>query len=312
MARFRADRLLAAALLLAGWGCAHPDPADVPIVDTHVHFWDVDEPEGIGWPGPAHPLYRSFLDRDFHPRAAAQGVRAAVLVQSGSRVYENFWTLKASEPRKDFYVGVVGNLSQVIGTERFEPLFDACCRDPRYVGFRLSRGPSKVEFFTDRVWEHLERLAARGKTLDVLMGGFEWKDVDRIARRIPRLRVMVNHGGGGPIDGGPVDPSWLEDLQAAARNPNVYCKVSGFFDRAAARPAPRVISYYRTRLNALWEHFGEDRLVFGSDWPVTELDGSYGDYLSLIRAYFREKGASACVKVFRRNAVVFYGLSERP
>lgn len=301
-------RLLAGALLLAAWGCAHEDAADVPIVDTHVHLWDVDDPQGIGWPPPGHPLYRSFLDRHFHPVAAAQGVRATVLVQSGSRVYENFWTLRASESRKEFYAGVVGNLSPVIGTERFDALFDACARDPRYVGFRLSRAPSKEDFFHDRVWGHLARLAERGRTLDVLIGGFTLKDVDRVARRLPGLKIMVNHGGGGPIDGGPLDPGGRADLEAAARHPNVSCKLSGFFDRAAIRPAPRDLAYYRPRLDVLWEHFGEDRLVFGSDWPVTELDGAYADYLRLIRTYVREKGPAAVEKVFHRNAVRFYGL----
>jgi predicted TIM-barrel fold metal-dependent hydrolase len=295
-------------LLLAASGCAHPEPQDFPIVDTHVHFWNVDEPQGIGWPGPGHPLYRTFLDQQFHPIASANQVRAAILVQSGARITENFWTLKDSETHKERYPGVVGNLSLVIGTDRFGGLFDECCRNPRYVGFRLSRGPSKEDFFNERVWEDLERLAAKGKTLDVLMGGFDLKDVDRIAGRIPRLKIMVNHGGGGPIDGGPVNPGWLADLQAAARNPNVHCKVSGFFDRAVTRPAPRTPSYYVSRLDALWEQFGEDRLVFGSDWPVTTLDGSYEDYVHVIRSYFREKGPTVCGKVFHRNAVRFYGI----
>lgn len=299
---------LASILLLVAAGCAAPDAGVFPIVDTHIHFWDVDEPQGIGWPGKGHPLYKTILPRHFAPIARDNNVKAAILIQSGSRIVENEWSLKATEGEKERYPAVVGNLSLVIGTERFDSIFDECCRNPRYGGFRLSRSPSKEDFFHERVWEHLERLAARGKTLDVLMGGFDLKDVDRIARKIPRLKIMINHGGGGPIDGGPVDPSWRADLQAAARNPSVHCKVSGFFDRAVTRPAPRTPSYYESRLDALWEHFGEDRLVFGSDWPVTELDGSYADYVNVIRSYFLKKGPTVCGKVFHHNAVRFYGL----
>lgn len=83
--------------MLAAWGCAHPESQDFPIVDTHVHFWDVDEPQSTGWPDPGHPFYRTFLDPQFHPIASANQVRTTVMGQSASRVYENFWTLKRDD-----------------------------------------------------------------------------------------------------------------------------------------------------------------------------------------------------------------------
>jgi L-fuconolactonase len=76
------------------------------------------------------------------------------------------------------------------------------------------------------------------------------------------------------------------------------------------QPAPKKVSFYRPILELAYDAFGEDRLVYGSDWPVTETTGDYQSVLKLTRAWARTKGDSFELKLFYKNAVRFYGIPK--
>jgi L-fuconolactonase len=106
-------------------------------------------------------------------------------------------------------------------------------------------------------------------------------------------------------------------MERAAVYQNVYCKVSGIFQRAGVKPTPREKSFYSPVLKVVFDAFGEDRIVYGSNWPVTDRGGSYAEQLSIIRGYFNSLGMQhgetkssdlIARKLFRENAVKFYGL----
>ena len=76
------------------------------------------------------------------------------------------------------------------------------------------------------------------------------------------------------------------------------------------QPAPQKVSFYLPILELAYDAFGEDRLVYGSDWPVTETTGDYGSVLKLTRAWARTKGDLFELKLFCKNAVRFYGIPK--
>ena len=90
----------------------------------------------------------------------------------------------------------------------------------------------------------------------------------------------------------------------------MYCKVSALYGRVKKQPAPQDIEFYRPVLDLAFECFGEDRLVFGSDWPVTRTSGDYASVLRLTRAYFDPKGRAVSEKLFYKNAITFYQVPE--
>jgi L-fuconolactonase len=90
----------------------------------------------------------------------------------------------------------------------------------------------------------------------------------------------------------------------------VYCKVSALYGRVKAQPAPKDLAFYKPILDLSVEAFGEDRLVFGSDWPVSEATADYAAVLDLVKGYFTDKGQAVCGKVFRQNAAKVYGIPE--
>ena len=277
----------------------------VPIIDCHVHLWDIARPEGLGWIKKDNKvLNRSFLPKVHEPIAAASGVRGVVVIQAGQSLPDNQWNLDITAHNQSLYRGVVGNLSEVIGTAKFKPLFEALCKDPRYVGYRLSG--RYQEQLTDAFFHDLQLTAARGKSVDFLVGGYRFDEIASIAKRMPDLRIILDHFGGVKLDGSPLDPKWVGELRAVAQHKNVYCKVSALFGRVEKQPAPQDIAFYSPVIDLVFDCFGEDRLVFGSDWPVSETTGDYASVVKLTRAYFDRKDRGVLEKVFFKNAVKFY------
>ena len=120
--------------------------------------------------------------------------------------------------------------------------------------------------------------------------------------------AAFDHFGNVRLTDKPLDQEWVKPFQAVAKHPNVHCKVSALHGRVRAQSAPREISFYKPILDLAFEAFGEDRLIFGSDWPVTEKTGDYASLLKLTRAYFDTKGPEVSKKLFSENAKRFYAI----
>ena len=117
---------------------------------------------------------------------------------------------------------------------------------------------------------------------------------------------MINHLGGLNITHEPFDATWKQAMEKAAKYENVYCKVSGIFQRAGVKPTPKDKSFYSPVFKIVFDAFGEDRIVYGSNWPVTDREGSYMEQIKIIQSYFAE---DIHRKLFLENAMKFYGLN---
>ncbi len=306
----------ALALLMAACG-GDPDTGDdveaagdglspIPVVDTHIHLYDTEREEGVPWPEPDDVLYEPVLPPDFDAVAEANGLTATVIVEASEWLADNRWVLDLVAHAPERYIGLVGSLE--IGEPGFEENLRALSADPRWVGIRMRQRPRGEDFFNDAVWTDLTTLAQMDQTLDVLMFDYSLDDVARVAERLPSLRILVNHVAGAAIDGDTPDPAWVAGVERAAAFPNVYCKVSGLFQQSNRQPSPTELAFYQPVLDVLWEAFGEDRLIYGSNWPVTRRGGSYEDYKAVVMAFIEPKGRAATEKLLYRNALSFYGL----
>jgi L-fuconolactonase len=287
-------------LLLLGLGaCAGPDA----VLDTHTHFWDVARPAP---PGRSKPVSfsngRSVLPAEYVAAAACAGITGTVVVEASPWVEDNEWVLDQAH-RNPVIVGVVGNLSEVLGTPRFDAVFATLSADPLFRGIRLGR----AEDLLRPEWrEHLEALAAKGLAVDLNAGGVAALEAAAAgAARFPTLKIVLDHAA--YLDfGKPPAAEWVRAFERAAAAPNLYCKVSRFQEQAGVKPAPSTVQAYRPVLDLLWRTFGEDRLIFGSNWPLSESAGSLADAVSIMKAYFSEKGTAATRKFFALNASSVY------
>lgn len=286
-------------------GISNPDIKEKRpmIIDTHTHFYDPARPQGVPWPNPKDELlYRTVLPEHYKALAVPQGVTGTVVVEASGWVEDNQWILDLAE-NEPFIVGFVGNLQ--LGSKDFGSNIERFSANPIFRGIR-PRGANIKNIEKGTYLADIEKLADNDLELDLSLGKEGLPDVASLARRVPALRIVINHIAGVRINGESPDPVWVEGMQMAAEHPNVYCKVSGLVEAAQDKPSPADVGYYTPTLDVLWEAFGEDRLVYGSNWPVSELFADYATVQRIVMEYFKNKGQEATEKYFSKNSKAAY------
>ncbi|MDX1969970.1 MAG: amidohydrolase family protein [Planctomycetaceae bacterium] len=277
-----------------------------PIVDTHTHFYDPSRPQGVPWPGKNDPfLYRTVLPAEYRGFAAPLGVVGTVVVEASPWVEDNQWVLDLAD-QDPFVLGLVGNLPP--GTDDFRKHYNRFAKHPKFRGIRVNAGPlaeglPKPEFLAD-----IRRLQETDRELDINGGPSLLPLVDQLATTLPDLRIVINHLANVRIDGATIPADYLRDLKAAAAHPQVFMKVSALVEGASqgTRKAPGDPEYYRPILNAVWEVFGEDRVIYGSNWPVSARFADYKTVQTIVQAFVSDKSPAAQAKFFRGNALAAY------
>ncbi len=275
------------------------------IVDTHTHFYDPKRPQGVPWPAPAEKwLYRTVLPSDFRKLAEPLGIRGTVVVEASPWVEDNQWVLDLAE-REPFILGVMGSLDPLSGD--FAGNLGRFGKHLKFRGIRVS-GQQFIERGKDAAYvDAMKRLAERGLALDLNGPSAYVGLVPALVRAVPGLRVIVNHVGGAG-DPRELTQEWRDGIRAAGENEAVFCKVSALAEQAKCEhgKAPVDTDYYRPILDAVWTAFGERRVVFGSNWPVSDRGTTLDKVVGIVRPYFAEKGAAALRRYFVENARAAY------
>ena len=300
--------LLKSDLVMAQDAKSPPLPAVKHLIDTHIHLYDSTRPEGIPWP-PADDkvLYKPHLPAEFSGVAKPTGVTGVVIVEASDRLEDNRWVLDLVND-DPFYVALVGNIDPY--REDFAKQLRRLKKDKRFVGIR-ARNSGPIDYNDTQVLKNFRKLSKVGLSLDILANGKGVegvREVDELAGKVPDLRIVVDHVLGYDIDGNPPSKEWLDAVASLSKHENVFCKVSGLYQRCTQQPAPHDPEHYRTVLDPLYAGFGPDRLIYGSNWPCTKKSGDYDSFVRLVNAYFSEKGQEVCEKYFWKNAAVAYGL----
>ena len=278
------------------------------IIDTHTHFYDPSRPEGVPWPQPNETaLYRTVLPEHFRALAVPEGVTGTVVVEASPWVEDNQWILDLAAKDK-IIVGHVGNLTP--GSEGFGEHLARFAANPLYRGIRtrclnvhdLSQAPCIAD---------VAKLVDYDLELDLMAGPHELLLVKALSERIPELRIVMPHLAHQRINGQAPDPVWVEGLEQLADCPNVFMKVSALVEMTGQRPAPTNLEYYVPTLDTLWNTLGEDRLIYGSNWPVCAPFADYATVKRLVTEYWATKSQDAQEKFFWRNAQKAYKWVER-
>ncbi len=288
-------------------GCATAGrPAPLTIIDTHTHFYDPARPGGVPWPGKGDALlHRTTLPADYRAQPVAQPVTGTVVVEASGLVEDNQWILDLAAKDK-FIVGFVGNLKP--GEDAFAGNLKRFAANPTYRGIRVNEGALRTGLANPSFLVDIRRLADADLELDVNGGPTLLPEVVRLAKELPTLRIVINHLANTRIDGKNVSPTWRTDLGAAAQFPRVFLKVSALVEGTGKSDgsAPRDVEYYRPWLDIAWNAFGPDRLIYGSNWPVSARFAPLATVQGIVHDYFSAKGRPALEKFFAQNAQAAY------
>ena len=287
-------------------------PVASRVVDTHTHFYDPSRKQGVPWPPKGSPLFRTVLPEDWLAVALPHGVRETVVVEASAWLEDNAWILDLAAQEKSI-VGFVGHLSpQEVDFAKHLKRFAA---NPIFRGIRVSGADFLGNVDKGEFRSGIAMLADMGLQLDINGPGPIHFPAAKLAAAVPALRIVIDHVGGAG-DAAQLSHEWGMGMAALGKQKNVFCKVSALAEqtRESAKQwgnAPRDPAYYAPILDQCWSCFGEDRLVYGSNWPVCEKGGTYADQFRIVSEYFTAKGRDACEKYFWRNSREVYRWSER-
>jgi L-fuconolactonase len=283
---------------------------DIPLVDTHIHLYDTQRPQGVPWPPKNDAiLYKPTLPEHFRQHIEKNKIIATVVVEASDRFEDNKWVLDITEDESDHYTGLVGNLA--VGTPGFATQLTEMSQSKRFVGIRI-RPNVAVKSFSQKFWLDLKLLAESNLTLDILVGKITLTQVAEIAKRNPKLKIVVNHLAGLKLrKAGAFSRQWKEELASIASHKNVHMKISALFQASETATAPRQLSYYKPCLDFLVSKFGEDRIIYGSNWPASNKFGSYDDIKPLLLEFCKDRDRQFTEKLFYKNAIEFYNLTDR-
>ncbi|TAN35545.1 MAG: twin-arginine translocation signal domain-containing protein [Verrucomicrobia bacterium] len=300
-----------AVLAAAGCGgCLSPGSAGrlspVKILDAHTHFYDPSRPQGVPWPPKNDALlYRTVLPKDYRALPMPQVVTGTVVVEASPWVEDNQWVLDLAA-REPFIVGFIGNLP--LGTPEFTGHLQRFAAHPLFRGIRIREGALENLLNSRAFVADLHALAERGLCFEVGSQSSWVAQTDRLARTVPNLRLIVNHAASVSVTGKAPPEAWRHLMQKLAQHPQIFMKISGLVEgtRHSHGDAPANAEFYEPALDALWNTFGTDRLIYGSNWPVSERFAPLATVQQIAMAFFATKGQAALDKVFWQNAQVAY------
>jgi predicted TIM-barrel fold metal-dependent hydrolase len=288
---------------------ATPDFAHLEIIDCHTHFYDPTRKEGVPWPSADSPLYRPVYPKDLRAQKQFRPVTGTVVVEASAWIEDNAWLLDLAK-EDPFLVGIVGRLYP--GEKGFAEQLKRFAANPLYRGIRVLVDPLKASLDRNELDDY-RRLAEADLCVDVNGGPEMPSVVAELAKRVPDLRIAINHIANVRIDANEPPREWAENIRAAAERPNVSCKISGLVEGAGqgGKPAPEDPAFYRPYIDVVWNAFGDDRVIYGSNWPVCEVAADYFTTQRISLAYAFDKGEAATRKFCSENAKKVYKWVDR-
>jgi predicted TIM-barrel fold metal-dependent hydrolase len=284
----------------------------VPIIDTHIHLFDPNRPQGAPYKGPAgsETNTKGAFPRRYMELMAPLGSLGAIVVEASPWIEDNFWVLEQCANETSM-LGLVGNLQP--DAPDFAVYLDRLHKNPLFLGIRYGNLfgyslPAKVA--TPQFRDGLKRLADAGLTLDTANPNVALLEaVVRASDAAPTLRIVVDHLP--HFDPTPAEtPAYEVALKELKARPNIYTKISEVIHPVGGVTSTDIESY-RARVDHIYETFGEDRVLFGSDWPNSDGVAPVDKVVAIVRAYFAGKTRAQAEKYFWRNSIAAYRWKPR-
>jgi predicted TIM-barrel fold metal-dependent hydrolase len=284
------------------------EPHPNPMIDTHIHLFDPTRPGGVPWPPKEDTaVYKPSTPERYSALTAPFGIVGAIAIEASPLLSDNDWLLNvaASNP---VMVGVVGDI--IPATPTYLADLDRLHRNPLFLGFRYGNlwgRDLSIDLRKPGFIDGLKALAQAGLVLDSANPDATLnRALLDAANAVSGLTIVIDHLPRAPIPPEPAarDEYWAT-LRRLAANPRVFVKLSGI-PVLANRKLITDPLFYKPRLDALWDIFGEDHVLFGSDFPNSDHTAPFAETFSIVRAYMAGKTAGQREKYFWKNSIAAY------
>jgi len=285
----------------------------IPVIDAHIHLFDPTRPGGVPWPEKSDSLlYKPALPDRYKQVTEGLGVRGAIAVECSPWESDNDWLLKTAGT-DPVIVGVIGDL--VPGSSSFGKNLDRLSANQLFRGIRYGNLWDRnlsVDLNKPGFVDGLKALASAGLVLESANPDAELiAALVRTKDRVPDLRIVADHLPNAVV---PTDSAgkmeFRKNLERLREGSGVFIKLSEIPMRVDGK-VPLELAFYEAKLDELWSLFGEDRVIFGSDWPNSDHLADYASTLRLAQSYAATKSRAAQEKYFWRNSIAAYGWKPR-
>jgi L-fuconolactonase len=271
------------------------------IVDAHQHFWDPARGD-YGWLKPDNPIHRVFSTADLRPLLIQAGVDATILVQAAPTPDETDYMLAIAR-KTPWVLGVVGWIDLLASNAADEVRRRA--GDRHFLGVRpMLHDLEDPNWIRQRALDPaLNAIAAEGLVFDALIRPHHIDAITELAARHPQLSIVLDHGAKPQFGNADAMAVWARDIEKLAAAPNVTCKISGLLTEL---PPDGGRADVIGAIGVLFDLFGPNRLLWGSDWPVVTLAGDYTGWFELAREAIAAKESAAVRTVMGESALRVY------
>jgi L-fuconolactonase len=302
-----ASALGAVAIGVSGHAKTQPADHPIPIIDTHIHLFDASRPQGAPYKGPKEFTSHISLPGEYRAMASPFGIVGAIVVEASGWVEDNLWILEVSQA-DTIMVGAVGRLAPE--KPEFAEYLERYHKNPLYRGIRVNQRFFPAQLGNPAFIDSLKLLAQADLVMDTANPSLELlQSMVRLNDAVPELRIVIDHL---PV----MDPKPEEAAAYAAalaeihNRPNIFVKLSEILHRVDGNVAIDLASH-RERLDYLMAVFGEDRVLFGSDYPNSVGTATFDQIISVVKEYFSAKPRAIAEKYFWKNSLSCYKWSRR-
>jgi L-fuconolactonase len=272
-------------------------------IDTHVHFWKYDKKRYAWINKEMKVLQEDHLPEHLALTLKRNSVDAVVAVQADQSELETRFLVELANTH-DVIKGVVGWID--LQSENVVEHLQNFSQFPVIKGWRHIAQDEPSDFLLRKDFQRgIAALSSFNYTYDILVYHHQLTAAAEFVASFPNQAFVIDHCAKPDIKNKKID-EWKKDIKAIAKYPNVCCKLSGLFTETKWKDwSPAEFYPY---LDTVFEAFGVNRLMFGSDWPVMLLSGMYVQWKSLLEKYMENHSEDDREKVFQLNGQLFYNL----
>ena len=284
------------------------------IIDPHTHFKSDAQVAHESKTNKRHPkdtLGMAMTPEDYRSLADRLGIQATMIVEAVEQDQPQFNDWVLAQAKSDLVCGYVarGDLTE----EDFLTHHERYVKSGYLNGYRFRMDELAAYLDHETARRHLQKLDEEGMVIDLLIAHQHAADAIRLAREFQGLKIVLNHCLRARIVDGKISAAWKKVLIDCAQEANIYCKLSSIINFAEVKAfedrAPVDLSHYLPVLNPCFDTFGEDRVIFATNWAVCEHFGKVDDVVRIMREFLEKKSYAALKKGMRENAIRIYRIS---
>lgn len=274
-------------------------------IDAHIHFWLYEKKQQAWITQEMKSLRQDNLPGQVQTSLRRNGIDACIAVESSASELDTHFLVELARTHS-IIQGVVGWVDLL--AENVEERVSYFSRYPIIKGWRYQLEDREKGFMKDpRFRKGLSILQTHDYRFDLFVGPGQLEETTGLVSDFPEMVFILDHAGKPDIRNRDID-SWSVMIRELAQSPNLYCKLSGLLTLAQWKDWSA--SEFYPYLDVLFKHFGPQRLLFGSDWPILTLSGIYVQWISLLEKYMENLSSEEREAVMGGNAGRAYGFRE--